>query len=63
MAKPQTSPKSRPRVQRKVNDNFCVLNVAGLKDSNQDLNRSPVTKSETVFLQSFVAPGCHKRMS
>ena len=64
MAKPQTSPKSRPRVQRRVNDNFCVLNVAGVKDSvhvsgkNQDFNPSPVTsKSETVFLHvnSFVA--------
>ena len=33
VAKPQTSPKSRPRVQRKVNDNNCVLNVAGVKDS------------------------------
>ena len=64
VAKPQTSPKSRPRVQRKVNDNYCVLNVARVKDSvhvsgkNQDLNPSPVTsKSETVFLHvnSFVA--------
>ena len=56
VAKPQTSPKSRPRVQRKVNDNYCVLNVAEVK--NQDLNPSPVTsKSETVFLHvnSFVA--------
>ena len=57
VAKPQTSAKSRPRVQRKVNDNYCVLNVAGVKDSvhvsgkNQDLNPSPVTsKSENVFL-------------
>ena len=53
----KASPKSRPRVQRKVNDNYCVLNVVGVKDSvhesgkNQDLNPSPVTsKSETVFL-------------
>ena len=61
VVKPQTSPK---RVQRRVNDNFCVLNVAGVKDSvhvsgkKQDLNPSPVTsKSETVFLHvnSFVA--------
>ena len=51
-------------VQREVNDNYCVLNVAGVKDSvhvsgkKQDLNPSPVTsKSETVFLHvnSFVA--------
>ena len=64
VAKPQTSPKSRPRVQRKVNNNYCVLNGAGLKDSvhvsgkKEDLNPSPVTsKSETVFLDvnSFVA--------
>ena len=64
VVKPQTSPKSRPRVQREVNDNYCVLNVAGVKDSvhvsskKQDLNPSPVTsKSETVFLHvnSFVA--------
>ena len=57
VVKPQTSPKSRPRVQREVNDNYCVLNVAGVKDSvhvsgkKEDLNPSPVTsKSKTVFL-------------
>ena len=57
MVKPQTSLKSRPRVQRGVNDNYCVLSVAGVKDSvhvsgkRKDLNPSPVTsKSETVFL-------------
>ena len=75
VVKPQTSPKSRPRVSRSINDNYCVLNVAGVKDSvhvsgkRQDLNPSPVTsKSETVPLHvnSFVAmfilsPGCHKR--
>ena len=64
MVKPQTSPKSRPRVQREVNDNYCVSNVARVKDSvhvsgkKEDLNPSPVTsKSETVFLyvNSFVA--------
>ena len=63
-AKPQTSPKSRPWVQRKVNDNDSVLNVTGVKnsvhvsDKKQDLNPPPVTsKSETVFLHvnSFVA--------
>ena len=55
VVKSQTSPKSWPRVQREVNDNYCVLNVAGVKDSvhvsgkKQDLNPSPVTsKSETV---------------
>ena len=63
VAKPQTSPKSWPRVQRKVNDNYCVLNVAGVKDSvhvsgkNPDLNPSPVTsKSETVFLHDSSCP-------
>ena len=57
MVKPQTSPKSRPRVQREVNDSYCVLNVAGVKDSvhvsgkKEDLNPSPVTsKSKIVFL-------------
>ena len=64
VVKPQTSRKSRPRVSRSINDNYCVLNVAGVKDSvhvsgkRQDLNPSPVTsKSETVFLHvnSFVA--------
>ena len=57
MVKPQTSLKSRPRVQTEVNDNYCVLNVAGVKDSvhvsgkKEDLNPSPVTsKSKTVFL-------------
>ena len=63
MVKLQTSPKSQPRVQREVNDNYCVFNVARVKDSvrvsgkKQDLNPSPVTsKSEAVFLHvnSFV---------
>ena len=64
VVKAQTSPKSRPRFQREVNDNYCVLNVAGVKNSvhisgkKQDLNPLPVTsKSETQFLHvnSFVA--------
>ena len=64
VVKPQTSPKSQPRVQREVNHNYCVSNVAGVTDSvhvsskKEDLNPSPVTsKSETVFLHvnSFVA--------
>ena len=57
VAKPQTSPKSRPRVQRKVNDNYCVLNVAGMKDSVH------VNSFVFVFLfQMFIlSPGCHKR--
>ena len=64
VVKPQTSPKSRPRVSRSINDNYCVLNVAGVKNSvhvsgkKQDLNPSPVAnKSETVFLHvnSFAA--------
>ena len=57
VVKPQTSPKSRPRVSKSINDNYCVLNVAGLKNSvhvsgkKQDLNPSPVTnKSETVVV-------------
>ena len=33
VAKLQTSPKRRPRVQRRINDNYCVLNVARVKDS------------------------------
>ena len=64
VVKPQTSPKSRPRVSRSINDNYCVLNVAGVKNSvhvsgkKQDLNPSSVAnKSETVFLHvnSFAA--------
>ena len=64
VVKPQTSPKSLPRGSRNINDNYCVLNVAGVKNSvhvsgkKQDLKPSPVTsKSETVFLHvnSFVA--------
>ena len=64
MVKPQTSHKSWPRVQREVNDNDCVLNVVGVKDSvhvsgkKEDLNPSPVTsKSESVLLHvnPFVA--------
>ena len=57
MAKRSPSPRSRLRVQRRINDNYCVLNVAGVKDSvhvsskKEVLNPSPVTsKSETVFL-------------
>ena len=63
MAKPQTSPKSWPRVQRRINNNYCVLNVVGVKDSvhvsgkKQDLNPSPVTSKSETFLHvnSFVA--------
>ena len=56
VVKPQTSPKSWPRVSRNINDNYCVLNVAGVKNSvhvsgkKQVLNPSPVIKkSETVI--------------
>ena len=64
VVKPQTSPKSRPRVSRSINDNYCVLNVARVKNSvhvsgkKQVLNPSPVIKkSETVVLHvnSFAA--------
>ena len=64
VVKPQTSPKSLPRGSRNINDNYCVLNVARVKNSvhvsgrKKGLNPSPVTsKSETVFLHvnSFVA--------
>ena len=64
VVKPQTSPKSRPRVSRSINDNYCVLNVAGVKNSvhvsgkKQVLNPSLVLKkSETVVLHvnSFAA--------
>ena len=67
MVKPQTLPKSRPWVQREVNDNYCVSNVAGVKDSvhvsgkKEDLKPSPVTsKSETVFLHvNFFVANVH----
>ena len=64
VVKPQTSYKSLPRGSRSINDNYCVVNVAGVKNSvhvagkKQGLNPSPVTsKSETVILHvnSFVA--------
>ena len=64
VVKPQTSSKSRPRVSGSINDNYCVLNVARVKNSvhvsgkKQDFNPSPVAnKSETVFLHvnSFIA--------
>ena len=64
VVKPQISPKSLARVSRSINDNYCVLNVDGVKNSvhvygkRKDLNPSPVTsKSETVVLHvnSFVA--------
>ena len=47
--KPQTSTKSRPKDLRSINDNYCVSNVVGLKDSvivsdkMEGLNPSPVT--------------------
>ena len=54
---PQTSPRCRQRVQRRINDNYCFLNVAGVKDSvhvsgkKESLTPSPVTsKSKTVVL-------------
>ena len=53
VVKPQTSPKSRPRVSRNVNDNYCVLNVAVVKNSvhvsgkKQVLNRFTSDKKET----------------
>ena len=57
VVKPQTSPKRLPRGSRSINDNYCVLNVAGVKNSvhvsskRKDLNPSPVTsKSETVVI-------------
>ena len=57
MVKPQTSTKSQPRVSRSINDNYCVLSVAGVKNSvhvsgkKQVLNPSPVIKkNETVVL-------------
>ena len=52
VATPQTSLKSLPRFQRKVNDNYCVLNAVGVKDSvhvsskKQDLNPSPLTSDK-----------------
>ena len=75
VAKPQISPKRRPRDLRSINDNYCVSNVVGVRnsvhvsDKMEDLNPSQVTsKSETVILHVnfFVAnvhsvQGCHKR--
>ena len=47
MAKPQTSPRSRQRVQRRINDNYCVLNVAGVKDCvQQERNFEPFTSDQ-----------------
>ena len=49
VVKPQTSPKSRPRVQGEVNDNYCVLNVAGVKDSThirQERRLEPITSDQ-----------------
>ena len=69
VVKPQASPKSRPRVSRSINDNYCVLNVAGVKNSvhvsgkEQVLNPSPVIKkSETSFsckLFCYKCSFCH----
>ena len=47
--KPQTSTKSWPKGLRSINDNYCVSNVVGLKDSvivsdkMEGLNPPPVT--------------------
>ena len=63
VVKPQISPKGLPRVSRSINDNYCVLNVAGVNSVHvsgkmQVLNSSPVVKkSETLVLHvnSFAA--------
>ena len=70
VVKPQTSPKSQPRVSKSMNDNYCVLNVAGVKNSvhvsgkKQDLNPSPVVnKSQTSFtckLFCWKCSFCHR---
>ena len=63
--KPQTSTKSRPKDLRSVNDNYCVSNVVGLKDSvivsdkMEGLNPPPVTDQKnskvTLNVDSCVA--------
>ena len=47
MAKPQHSPRSRPRGSSLINDNHCVISVTGQKNSvnvtgQGDLNTAPV---------------------
>ena len=63
--KPQTSTKSRPKCLRSINDNYCVSNVVGLKDSvivsdkMEGLNPPPVTDQKnsklTLNVDSHVA--------
>ena len=63
--KPQTSTKSRPKDLRSINDNYCVSNVVGLKDSvivsdkMEGLNPPPVTDQQnskvTLNVDSCVA--------
>ena len=63
--KPQTSTKSRPKDLRSINDNYCVSNVVGLKDSvivsdkMEGLNPPPVTDQKnskvTLNVDSCVA--------
>ena len=63
--KPQTSTRSRPKGLRSINDNYCVSNVVGLKDSvivsdkMEGLNPPPVTDQKnsklTLNVDSHVA--------
>ena len=63
--KPQTSTRSRPKGLRSINDNYCVSNVVGLKDSvivsdkMGGLNPPPVTDQKnsklTLNVDSHVA--------
>ena len=63
--KPHTSTKSRPKDLRSINDNYCVSNVVGLKDSvivsdkMEGLNPPPVTDQKnskvTLNVDSHVA--------
>ena len=63
--KPQTSTRSRPKGLRSINDNYCVSNVVGLKDSvivsdkMEGLNSPPVTDQKnsklTLNVDSHVA--------
>ena len=60
MAKPQHSPRSRPRGSSLINDNHCVISVTGQKNSvnvtgQGDLNPAPVVaENSKVTLNSNV---------
>ena len=63
VAKPQHSPRSRPRVSSLINDNHCVNSVTGLKNSvhvtgQGDLNPAPVVAGNSKVTLNLNVDSC-----